>query len=107
MSRCQAPTLTGTQCLLNAMKDHTLCYLHAESKCRMCGTKMTREDFIDSEGICSYNCKHNGGKSTHVWCSKTADHKHKNSEATIVGYSWHGPIHHWSCVECGFQFGDH
>ena len=129
-------TKTGSQCLLNAMENQTLCNVHCEPKCLMCGKEMTRDQFMDqwvietithelplsagtstkryTEGFCSYGCASGGGKtqkpekpSTHTWCAKTKDHKHINGPVRIVGQSWHGPVHHWDCVECGYAFGDH
>ena len=112
MRRCGALTITGSQCLLNAMDNQTLCNVHCEPKCLMCGKEMTRDKFMETEGFCSYGCASGGGKpeekpSTFTWCAKTKDHKHINGPAHIVGQSWHGPVHHWNCTECGYAFGDH
>lgn len=39
-------------------------------------------------------------------CPKTHQ-RHTFGEGTIVGYSWHGPIHQATCVNCGFTWSDH
>jgi hypothetical protein len=39
-------------------------------------------------------------------CPKTHQ-RHKFSEVSTVGYSWHGPIHQATCLDCGFSWSNH
>ncbi len=73
---------------------------HKRPSCDTCGYDTDEEDCVTPR--CAKE-----RPPTWDWCPKTADHKHVNGPGTVVGQSWHGPVHSWECTKCAFHFCDH